>query len=389
MPCAGRSAAPFPSGGVPNGFFIHTLRKLIFINEFSVTSEAADDAFWRFGTSSARTFASQELVETGSGGRGVSKTAHAVNGMEGPIKMEEIGMKTATIVAVAFATLMSIPLLAQQVDAPGNQNAAATAGGARGAAGFGDEAASHEWEMSSASGELQGKLDSKTAKVGDRVVLKTTEKVQTSDGTVIPKGSRLVGHVTQVQAHDEEHATAQMAIVFDRVELKDGQSVAIYTLLRGVSPSASAMAMSSANSGDSFGAPMGGGGMAGGGQAMGGGRAGGGLVGGTGRTVSDTGGLAGGTLDRTAATTSSVGENAGAGLDQATDSAVQTAGHGDLNLSSGAHAQAAARAVPHATGIPGIMLAGSSSASGVFSASRKNIEFESGTQMQLGIVADW
>ena len=57
--------------------------------------------------------------------------------------------------------------------------------------------------MSSVSGELEGKLDSKTAKVGDRVVLKTTEKVQTSDGTVIPRGSRLVGHVTQVQAHDD------------------------------------------------------------------------------------------------------------------------------------------------------------------------------------------
>jgi hypothetical protein len=266
--------------------------------------------------------------------------------------MEDIGMKTVVIAAVAFATLMSIPLLAQPVDATENQDAAATAGSthvsdsahagaaanaspggteANGAAnsqvnagepgepGFGDEAASHEWEMSSVSGELEGKLNSKTARVGDRVVLKTTEKVQTSDGTVIPRGSRLVGHVTQVQAHDDEHANAQMGVVFDRVELKNGQSVAIYTLLRGVSPSANALARSSTNSEDSFGAPMGGmGSMSGGGQAMGGGRSGsggGGILGGTGRTVSDTGHLAGGTLDRTAATTSSVSENAGAGLD--------------------------------------------------------------------------
>jgi hypothetical protein len=345
-----------------------------------------------------------------------------VNGLEGETKMEDIGMKTVVIAAVAFATLMSIPLLAQPVDATGNQDAAATVGSthvsdsahagaganaspggveANGAAnsqvnagepGFGDEAASHEWEMSSVSGELEGKLNSKTARVGDRVVLKTTEKVQTSDGTVIPKGSRLVGHVALVQAYDNEHANAQMGIVFDRAELKNGQSVAIYTLLRGVSPSASAMARSSSNSEDSFGAPMGGmGSMSGGGQAMGGGRSGGGgggILGGTGRTASDTGHLAGGTLDRTAATTSSVSENAGAGLDQATDTAVETAGHGDLNLSSGVHAQAAARAVPHATGIPGVMLAGSSSASGMFSASRKDLEFESGTEMQLGIVAN-
>ncbi len=90
----------------------------------------------------------------------------------------------------------------------------------------------------------------------------------------------------------------------------------------------------------------------------------------------------------TATTTSTLDNPADAGVGENTNAAVQTAGHGDLNLSSGAHAQAAARAVPHPTGIPGVMLAGSSSASGMFSASRKDVEFESGTQMQLGIVAD-
>jgi hypothetical protein len=34
------------------------------------------------------------------------------------------------------------------------------------------------------------------------------------------------------------------------------------------------------------------------------------------------------------------------------------------------------------------MLAGNSSSSGVFLASRKDVAFESGTQMQLGIVRD-
>ncbi len=69
--------------------------------------------------------------------------------------------------------------------------------------------------------------------------------------------------------------------------------------------------------------------------------------------------------------------------------AVQLAGHGeDVNENTGAHQLAAARSVPHPTAIPGVMLAGNSTASGVFLASRKDIEFESGTQMQLGIVAD-
>ena len=82
--------------------------------------------------------------------------------------------------------------------------------------------------------ELQGKLDSLTAKVGDRVVLKTRDKVLTSDGTVIPSGARFVGHVTQVETYDPDRGPALIAIAFDHVEMKNGQSIAVYTLIRGL-----------------------------------------------------------------------------------------------------------------------------------------------------------
>jgi hypothetical protein len=298
--------------------------------------------------------------------------------------MEDLGMKTATFLAVAIATVTSVPLLAQEVDRSSSANEPAKTTYAPAAGGYGDEAASHAWEMSSVTGELEGKLDSKTAKAGDRVVLKTTDKVQTADGTVIPRGSRLVGHVTEVRAYDKEHGSAQMAIAFDRAELKNGQSIAIYTLIRGVNPSASAMAASNENlasSEDMIGAPMGSGG-----QGMGGGRSG--VLRGVGGTVDETGSLAGGTMERTGNPAGTLSEPARAGLGATENTAVQTAGHGDLNLSGTAHAAAAARAIPHPTGIPGVMLAGNSSSSGLLLASRRNIQFESGTQMQLGIVAD-
>jgi hypothetical protein len=67
---------------------------------------------------------------------------------------------------------------------------------------------------------------------------------------------------------------------------------------------------------------------------------------------------------------------------------VQLAGHGDPDETTDAHKAAAARAIPRPTAIPGLMLAGNSTASGVFLAHQKDIEIESGTQMQLGIVAD-
>ena len=91
---------------------------------------------------------------------------------------------------------------------------------------------------------------------------KTTEKVQTSDGTVIPRGSRLVGHVTEVQPFDIEVGPARIAIAFDHAELKNGQSIAVYTLIRGVSPMASASDAGPMNNDEMMDLPVGGGGIA-------------------------------------------------------------------------------------------------------------------------------
>jgi hypothetical protein len=88
------------------------------------------------------------------------------------------------------------------------------------------------------TGELQDKLDSKSAKQGDNVVLKTREDVKTPDGTEIPKGSKLVGHVTNVQARGDGKENSQITLQFDRAEVKGGQSLPIESVLESVSPSA-------------------------------------------------------------------------------------------------------------------------------------------------------
>jgi len=292
-------------------------------------------------------------------------------------------MKTVRFFAMASVAIASLLLMAQRVSAISEQESGSAKDvyTTQGQTGFGDEASSHAYEMSSVRGELEGKLNSKTAKVGDRVILKTTEKVQTADGTVIPKGARLVGRITEVQAHDSAHAISQLGIAFDRAELKNGQSIAIYSLIRRVSPGPSAAATGSVNTDNPSGA-IANASMSGMGNSNArGNRSGGGLL-------DSAASLSSGTLQRTTATTSSVGEQTGANANPDVGGAVQLAGHGDLNDQIGAHQQAAARAVPHPTEISGVMLAGSSSASGMFFASEKDVEFESGTQMQLGIVAD-
>jgi hypothetical protein len=227
--------------------------------------------------------------------------------------------------------------------------------------------------MRSVSGELEGKLDSKTAKVDDRVVLKTTEKMKTADGTVIPKGTRLMGHVTEVQARDSAHAQSELGLAFDRAELKNGQSFGIQSTIRSIGPSESTLAAEQMASDDALDTPMGGGGVSGGGHAVGGGR----LVGGAVSTVGNT----------TA--------QAGSGLATTTGSALHTAGGvagnavGDVGAGAYAAGSAGGGLVAHATGVPGVMLqtGASDSFSGVLSASKRNVHLDSGTRMELGLVA--
>lgn len=99
------------------------------------------------------------------------------------------------------------------------------------------------------TGELQDKLDSTSAKQGDSVVLKTQEDATIPNGTAIPKGSELVGHVTNVRPRSQGAENAQITLQFDRAELKNGQSLPIESVLESVAPSAGESAMNNNNNG--------------------------------------------------------------------------------------------------------------------------------------------
>ncbi len=95
-------------------------------------------------------------------------------------------------------------------------------------------------ELRPVNGELVSKLDTKNAKNGDQVVVKTTEKATFADGVVIPKGSKIMGHVTDVQAHDQTNPNSKVAIQFDQAELKGGQTMPIKSVLQSVEPATGA-----------------------------------------------------------------------------------------------------------------------------------------------------
>jgi len=138
----------------------------------------------------------------------------------------------AKVLAVALAAFWSFPVMAQQANTSNQQSSPARTQAAAPAAAPEINTA----DMRPVDGELVNKLDTKTSKSGDRVVVKTAESVKTADGTVIPKGSKLVGQVTGVQAHDKTSPNSKMAIRFDHAELKSGKKVAIHSVIKSVAP---------------------------------------------------------------------------------------------------------------------------------------------------------
>jgi hypothetical protein len=161
--------------------------------------------------------------------------------------MEVLSMKTASVLAATVLGVASISLLAQppapsepqtssptppsaEQSQPSQQTPQATE--ATPATSVSAAAA-----MSPVNGELVDKLDSKTARTGDSVVIKTKSSVKTADGTDIPKGSKLIGHITGVKPSGAENANSQVALQFDRAELKSGQTVPIHSELQSLAPS--------------------------------------------------------------------------------------------------------------------------------------------------------
>jgi len=70
----------------------------------------------------------------------------------------------------------------------------------------------------SLAAQLQNSLDVRKAKVGDQVVLKTTEAIKSQGHTVINKGARLIGHVTSVGQKTSANGASSLSLVFDRLE---------------------------------------------------------------------------------------------------------------------------------------------------------------------------
>lgn len=66
--------------------------------------------------------------------------------------------------------------------------------------------------------QLQNAIDVRKARVGDQVVLKTTDAIKSGGQKVVDKGALLRGRVTDVQRHARGTGESSISMVFDRLE---------------------------------------------------------------------------------------------------------------------------------------------------------------------------
>jgi hypothetical protein len=82
--------------------------------------------------------------------------------------------------------------------------------------------------------ELNTSVDSKKAKTGDPVVAHTTETTKSNGQVVFPKGTKLVGHVTQATARAKGGSDSSLGVVFDKAVMKNGQEVPIQATIQAI-----------------------------------------------------------------------------------------------------------------------------------------------------------
>jgi hypothetical protein len=193
--------------------------------------------------------------------------------------------------------------------------------------------------------EIAKSIDAKKAKPGDQVVAKTVIDLRSRDGsTVIPKGTKILGHITDAKARGKDEPGSLVAMAFDKIEMKGGRDLQFNGAIQAIGKPEQTAATATGG-----GSPMSeSGGMPSGGGAQGG--MGGARTGGMGAPPSGTG---------------------YPGNAPAESGTAPSAGAGPLSPSS-----------QGVVGMPELSLQDSAQGS-VISSNRGNVHLDSGTQLIL------
>lgn len=88
--------------------------------------------------------------------------------------------------------------------------------------------------VSSVFAVLTNTIDSRTATVGQQMILRTVRDVVVDGKIVFPKDSKILGHVTQVINKGKDGAQSALAIVIDKAVMKDGAEIPVQAIIAAV-----------------------------------------------------------------------------------------------------------------------------------------------------------
>jgi hypothetical protein len=304
------------------------------------------------------------------------------------MKMEEsVGMKTITMIALAAAICAAGQSAQAQVGAQasgstssgtsaqaGTSSAQVASGNSASTSAQAGQNSASLASGSSLNAELSQPVDAKKNKPGDTITARTTESTKSNGKVLIPRGTKLVGHVTEAKARTKGESESALGIVFDKAILKNGQEIPLNVSVQALAASQSAAVRLMGGDDVSTGGSMAGGAA---------GRTSSGSAGALGGVRSTAGGATG-TVTNTAA---NVGSTAGGTASGAVNSTSSVAGtHGASGgLNSAGRLTSNSQGV---FGVEGVNLNSATSAAGgaqssVLTSTTRNVHLDSGTQLLL------
>jgi hypothetical protein len=84
--------------------------------------------------------------------------------------------------------------------------------------------------------ELAKTLDAKKVKAGDKIEVKIVVDLLSGGEVLIPKGSKVTGHISDVKARSKESKDSMVAIVFEQLSTRDGGDLAIQATIQALGP---------------------------------------------------------------------------------------------------------------------------------------------------------
>src|SRR6266849_6973152 len=161
-------------------------------------------------------------------------------------------MKKIVFSMLAVALLTGISLAQGSAESQTSGSASQSTSASADKSGAQATAANQVAAGSTIQATLAKPVDARKNKAGDEVAAKTTEDVKSNGKVVLPKGSKIVGHVTDVQAREKGQQESHVAIAFERAVSKNGTQMPLALTLQAIGSSQTSAAMDDSMAGSTM-----------------------------------------------------------------------------------------------------------------------------------------